>query len=205
VRWRIRVELIALAMARETRLPATSGAHPASFTHRSKPYFHTEAVALLGAWSSGSRLIPVDKQFRRSAAASCGHCPRISCRSHLIAVVAFGRYRHTGAEIRWRIGAVFRSHGLWLPRDVPTDWAPLQLVAAEKFLGFVLRIRLSVDLHKWLYQPVDCGILLFKDPAVARTAFIAHRGLRTGFRCRPCRRVCILRRFPGVVHFVFEH
>jgi aromatic-L-amino-acid/L-tryptophan decarboxylase len=34
---------------------------------------------------------------------------------------------------------------------------------------------LSLDLHKWLYQPVDCGMLLFKDPSNARAAF-SHTG-----------------------------
>lgn len=34
---------------------------------------------------------------------------------------------------------------------------------------------ISLDPHKWLYQPVDCGCLLFKDPAAACRAF-SHTG-----------------------------
>ena len=34
---------------------------------------------------------------------------------------------------------------------------------------------LSLDPHKWLYQPVDCGCLLYRDPAAARRA-VSHTG-----------------------------
>ena len=34
---------------------------------------------------------------------------------------------------------------------------------------------LSLDPHKWLYQPLDCGCLLYRDPAAARRAF-SHTG-----------------------------
>jgi glutamate/tyrosine decarboxylase-like PLP-dependent enzyme len=34
---------------------------------------------------------------------------------------------------------------------------------------------ISLDPHKWLYQPVDCGCLIYRDPEAARRAF-AHTG-----------------------------
>jgi glutamate/tyrosine decarboxylase-like PLP-dependent enzyme len=34
---------------------------------------------------------------------------------------------------------------------------------------------LSLDAHKWLYQPLDCGCLLFRDAAAAQRAF-SHTG-----------------------------
>jgi glutamate/tyrosine decarboxylase-like PLP-dependent enzyme len=34
---------------------------------------------------------------------------------------------------------------------------------------------LSLDPHKWLYQPLDCGCLLYRNPADARRAF-SHTG-----------------------------
>jgi len=53
---------------------------------------------------------------------------------------------------------------------------PAALVAADKFRGLNAADSLSLDCHKWLYQPVDCGMLLFKDPASARRAF-SHTGV----------------------------
>jgi glutamate/tyrosine decarboxylase-like PLP-dependent enzyme len=37
--------------------------------------------------------------------------------------------------------------------------------------GLALADSLSLDPHKWLYQPVDCGALLYKSPAAARATF----------------------------------
>jgi aromatic-L-amino-acid decarboxylase len=43
------------------------------------------------------------------------------------------------------------------------------------FEGLTLADSLSLDAHKWLYQPLDCGCLLFRDEGAARTAF-SHSG-----------------------------
>jgi len=170
--------LMALAMARETRLPANeSGAQPgivyaSSEAHMSIP----KAVALLGLGRRNLRLIPVDKQFRMSAAALEAAIAADQAAGHtLIAVVASAGTVSTGAiDPLEEIGAVCRAHGLWLHVDGAYG-LPAALVAAEKFRGLSAADSLSVDLHKWLYQPVDCGILLFKDPSRARTAF-SHTG-----------------------------
>lgn len=40
------------------------------------------------------------------------------------------------------------------------------------FEGIERADSVSLDPHKWLYAPVDCGCLLFRDPAKARRAFL---------------------------------
>jgi glutamate/tyrosine decarboxylase-like PLP-dependent enzyme len=45
------------------------------------------------------------------------------------------------------------------------------LAAPEKFAGLSSADSLSLDAHKWLYQPVDCGCLLHRHPGIARQAF----------------------------------
>jgi len=49
------------------------------------------------------------------------------------------------------------------------------IAAPDKFNGLALADSISLDPHKWLYQPLDCGCLLYRDPRAARTAF-AHSG-----------------------------
>jgi glutamate/tyrosine decarboxylase-like PLP-dependent enzyme len=45
------------------------------------------------------------------------------------------------------------------------------IAVPEKFNGLALADSLSLDAHKWLYQPLDCGCLLYRDAGVARTTF----------------------------------
>jgi len=49
------------------------------------------------------------------------------------------------------------------------------IAAPGKFAGMDLADSLSLDPHKWLYQPLDCGCLLYRDENAARTAF-SHTG-----------------------------
>jgi glutamate/tyrosine decarboxylase-like PLP-dependent enzyme len=49
------------------------------------------------------------------------------------------------------------------------------IAAPEKFSGLNLADSISLDAHKWLYQPLDCGCLLYRDRAAAHAAF-AHSG-----------------------------
>jgi aromatic-L-amino-acid decarboxylase len=49
------------------------------------------------------------------------------------------------------------------------------IAVPEKFDGLALADSLSLDPHKWLYQPLDCGCLLYRSPEAARRAF-SHTG-----------------------------
>src|ERR1700745_1106480 len=46
------------------------------------------------------------------------------------------------------------------------------LAAPAKFDGLNLADSLSLDPHKWLYQPLDCGCLLYRDVEKARKTFL---------------------------------
>jgi glutamate/tyrosine decarboxylase-like PLP-dependent enzyme len=72
------------------------------------------------------------------------------------------------------IAAVCRAHGIWLHVDGAYG-LPAALVEPDKFRGLTAADSLSLDLHKWLYQPVDCGMLLYKDAKHAQATF-SHTG-----------------------------
>jgi aromatic-L-amino-acid decarboxylase len=170
--------LMALAMAREARLPANEDGARAGMVYTSHEAHMSmaKAVALLGLGRRNLRLIAVDEHFRMDVGAlersiaedrAAGRIP--------LAVVASAGTVSTGAiDPLEATGDLCRSHGIWLHVDGAYG-VPAALVAEEKFRGLGEADSLSLDLHKWLYQPVDCGMLLFKDPGRARAAF-AHTG-----------------------------
>jgi glutamate/tyrosine decarboxylase-like PLP-dependent enzyme len=88
-----------------------------------------------------------------------------------IAVVATAGTVTTGSiDPLEEIAAICHEHQLWM--HVDGAYGGLAALAVpDQFGGLSSADSISLDAHKWLYQPVDCGMLLFKDAAAARAAF----------------------------------
>jgi aromatic-L-amino-acid decarboxylase len=69
------------------------------------------------------------------------------------------------------ISRVAEEYDLWLHVDGAYG-APATLDEERRalFRGMERADSLSIDAHKWLYAPVDCGCLLFRDEGAARSA-----------------------------------
>jgi aromatic-L-amino-acid/L-tryptophan decarboxylase len=173
--------LMGLAVAREAKLPVNeSGArgvaahavYASSEAHMSIG----KAVALLGIGRDNLRLIPVDPSFRmrpEELAKSMQRDQELGITP--LAVVATAGTVNTGAlDPLPEIAEIAARHGAWL--HVDGSYGALAAIAApDKFPGLALADSVSLDPHKWLYQPLDCGCLLYRDPQATRTAF-AHSG-----------------------------
>lgn len=169
--------LMALAMAREAKLPVNESGARAVAAHAiyasSEVHMSVgKAVALLGIGRDNLRLIPVDDAFRMrpdelekriQRDRELGITP--------FAVVATAGTVNTGAlDPIPKIAEIAAGHGAWLHID--GSYGALAAIAApDKFSGLALADSISLDPHKWLYQPLDCGCLLYRDPQAARTAF----------------------------------
>jgi aromatic-L-amino-acid decarboxylase len=171
--------LMGLAMAREAKRPANESGVGASGTVYASEEVHMsipKSVALLGIGRSNLRLIPTDESFqmipeelertiRRDKEA--GKIP--------IAVVATAGTVNTGAiDPLSEVAEIARRHGAWLHVDGAYG-ALAAMAVRDKFKGLELADSLSLDPHKWLYQPLDAGCLLHRDAGVAQKAF-AHTG-----------------------------
>lgn len=65
-----------------------------------------------------------------------------------------------------------RRHDLWLHVDAAYGgFACLAPSARHLFERISEADSVTLDPHKWLYLPVGCGCVLYKDPAAARAAF----------------------------------
>src|SRR5581483_12003811 len=80
-----------------------------------------------------------------------------------IAIVASAGTVNTGAVDRLgAIAEIAQNHGIWL--HVDGAYGALAAIAAPaRFRGLNLADSISLDPHKWLYQPLDCGCLLYRD------------------------------------------
>ena len=62
------------------------------------------------------------------------------------------------------------TYGAWF--HVDGAYGALAAIAEpQMFEGLGQADSISLDPHKWLYQPLDCGCLLYRDAAAARRAF----------------------------------
>ncbi len=171
--------VMGLAMAREAKAPANENGivekgviYASEEVHMSIP----KSAALLGIGRSNLRLIPVDSDFRMNVDAleariredkSAGRIP--------ICVVASAGTVNTGAiDPLRRIAEIAHQYGAWFHVDGAYG-AIASIAAREKFEGIELADSISLDPHKWLYQPLDCGCLLYRSSEAAQRAF-AHSG-----------------------------
>jgi aromatic-L-amino-acid decarboxylase len=170
--------LMALAMARESKAPANQkGAQPgviyaSAEVHMSIP----KAAALLGLGHDNVRLIPVGPDFRMNTAELARAMDEDrAAGKRPIAVVACGGTVSTGAiDPLAEIAQIAHERGVWF--HVDGAYGALAAIAApELFRGLSEADSISLDPHKWLYQPADCGCLLYKDAGWARVTF-SHSG-----------------------------
>ena len=168
--------LMGLAMARESKSPANEvGARPATVYASSEVHMSIpKAVALLGLGRDNLRLVAVDEAFKmRTDALRAAIIDDIDSGRTPIAVVANAGTISTGAvDPLEEIAAITREHDLHL--HVDGAYGGLAALAAPDRIGPLgLADSVSLDLHKWLYQPIDCGLLLYRDRDLARRTF-AH-------------------------------
>lgn len=170
--------LMGLAMAREAKAPANQeGVQPgvvyaSAEVHMSIP----KAAALLGLGYESVRLIPVNSDFRMNTEELARAMDEDGATGKkAIAVVGNGGTVNTGAvDPLEEIARIAHEHGAWF--HVDGAYGALAAIAVpELFAGLKEADSISLDPHKWLYQPGDCGCLLYKDPGWARVAF-SHSG-----------------------------
>ena len=171
--------LMGLAMAREAKAPANEAGvrgecivYASDQVHMSIP----KAVALLGIGRRNLRIVPSDADLRmrpEALAATIG-ADRAAGKTPVAVIASAGTVTTGAIDPMREIAKVARANDLWLHIDGAYG-ALAALARPDLFDGMALADSLSLDAHKWLYQPLDCGCLLYRDAAAARMAF-SHTG-----------------------------
>ncbi len=171
--------LMGLAMAREAIAPANErGVTTPAVVYASQEVHMSisKSVALLGIGRDNLRLIPTDSSLRMDTAELERHIAKDKAAGRIpLAVVASAGTVNTGAiDPLAKIADIAHRNGAWFHID--GAYGALAAIAERgSFEGLELADSISLDPHKWLYQPLDCGCLLYRSSEAAQKAF-SHSG-----------------------------
>ncbi len=174
--------LAALAAARSARSPANvvvdgaaaTGKRMCVYVSREGHFSIRKAAGLLGLGESNVREILTDSSLRIDLADLERQVERDLAAAHLpFCVVANAGTTGTGAfDPIGELSDFARHYGLWLHVDAAYGgFAALAPSARGYFERIGEADSVALDPHKWLFLPVGCGCVLYRDPGSARAAF----------------------------------
>ncbi len=135
-----------------------------------------KAADILGLGREQVRVVETDESFRLDVRRLRERIERdLRDGFQPFCVVASAGTVNTGAvDPLKEIAGVAREHSLWF--HVDGAYGALAAVDPAKrtlFAGLDEADSVALDPHKWLYTPVDCGCLLWRDASRARAAWAA--------------------------------
>jgi aromatic-L-amino-acid/L-tryptophan decarboxylase len=165
--------LTAIACAREARIGVMDDRAVVYMSDQAHSSL-AKAARALGFRPDQVRVIPTDRDARmrpdalRSAIAADTSAGRIP-----LVVIANAGTTASGAVDPFReLSQACREHGVWLHVDGAYGaFACLTERGRDALAGMDLADSITLDPHKWLYQPVELGALLVRDGTALRHGF----------------------------------
>jgi glutamate/tyrosine decarboxylase-like PLP-dependent enzyme len=165
--------ITALACARESLVGAGSDlavAYVADQTHSSV----ARAARLIGFRPDQLRVLPTDDTHRIRLDALAGAIEAdTQAGRHPVIVAANAGATNTGAvDPLHALADLCRDKRLWLHVDAAYGgFAALTQRGREALAGIERADSVTLDPHKWLYQPIECGAVLVRDGRHLQEAF----------------------------------
>jgi len=133
-----------------------------------------KAIELLGFGSASIRTIPIDDDYQMNLAALDAALAADRA-NHItpIAVVASAGTTNTGAiDDLAAIAGICRRHQVWLHVDAAYG-GPAILADAyvDRLRALAAADSVALDPHKWLFVPVEAGLVFVRDAEAMRAAF----------------------------------
>ncbi len=187
----------ALLAARERALPGSRSSGLAAGRPGGRPVVYQsdqahssidKAVMASGIGIENLRRIPSDAEFRmrpdlldRSIAAD-----RESGRVPVMVCATIGTTSSTSVDPVSEIADICDSHHVWLHVDAAYAGPAAALAELQPlFEGWERADSIVLNPHKWLTTPIDCSVLLFRDPeAVRQSLALTPVYLETGVEAR---------------------
>jgi aromatic-L-amino-acid decarboxylase len=172
--------LVALTAARERAFPESRlvglGQAPRGRVYASSQAHSSidKACVVLGLGREGIRHVAVDERYAMEPdALRAAVTEDMAAGVRPVAVVAtVGTTSTTSVDPVARVADLAEELGLWL--HVDAAYAGPAAVLPElrhHFVGWERADSVVLNPHKWLFTPVDCSALYYRDPEAIRTAF----------------------------------
>lgn len=120
------------------------------------------------------RVLPTDAQYRMRPDALEGaiSADREAGRTPLAACAAAGSTNTGAVDPLADLARICREHGVWLHVDAAYGGFVALTERGRAWLAGIERAdSITLDPHKWLYQPFECGCVLVRDGGKLREAF----------------------------------
>jgi glutamate/tyrosine decarboxylase-like PLP-dependent enzyme len=165
--------LTALACAREAKIGAM---HDQAVVYMSDQSHSSlaRAARALGFRPDQVRIIPTDQvgRLRPEALRSAIAADEAASRRPLVVIANAGSTATGAIDPFAELSATCRDHDVWLHVDGAYGaFACLSERGRSQLAGMELADSITLDPHKWLYQPVEVGALLVRDGAQLRHGF----------------------------------
>jgi aromatic-L-amino-acid/L-tryptophan decarboxylase len=165
--------MTALACAREALLGPMDASAVTYVCDQSHSSF-ARAARLLGFRPDQVRVLPADRDGRLGAAtlAAAIDADVAAGRKPLFATGVAGATNTGAVDDLAELGEVCHSRGVWFHVDgAYGGFAALTERGRAVLRGIELADSVTLDPHKWLYQPFECGSVLVRDGNQLRHAF----------------------------------
>ena len=119
-------------------------------------------------------MLPTDERMRVRPSALRGamEADRAAGRRPAVVVANAGTTNSGAVDPLADLARICREQGVWLHVDAAYGgFACLTERGAEALHGIELADSITLDPHKWLYQPIEAGALLIRDGEALRQAF----------------------------------
>ena len=165
--------LTAIAVAREVKVKGRLEDATVYFSDQAHSSLE-KALRVIGLPSANVKKVPSDASFGLPAGELARRIEQDRATGkHPFCVIANAGTTNTGAIDPLReISALCREHGLWLHVDGAYGAAAVIAERGRELLGGLeLADSLSLDPHKWLFQPFEIGCVLVRDRNHMRDTF----------------------------------
>jgi aromatic-L-amino-acid decarboxylase len=165
--------LTALACAREARI-GVMDAHAVVYMSDQTHSSLARAARALGFRPDQVRVIPTDQRTRMRPDALRGAiaADRADGRLPLVVVANAGTTTAGAVDPFPELSEICREQGIWLHADGAYGaFACLSARGRDALAGIELADSITLDPHKWLYQPIELGALLVRDGSALRRGF----------------------------------